>query len=61
MFCFIDVGARKDPNPRNLPQMDAKQATPVPTTLNPLRAAPPAPLPKAAPAAEGAEKGAEHH
>ena len=42
MFDFLDVTTRVNFQPRNLPPMD--NATPVPDTMNPLKAAPPQPL-----------------
>jgi cytochrome c oxidase subunit 4 len=49
MFDFLDVGTRDHLQPRNMPNMD--NATPVPDSMNPLKAAPPQPL-TPAPAAE---------
>jgi cytochrome c oxidase subunit 4 len=48
MFDFLDVGTRDRLQPRNMPVME--NATPVPDTMNPLKAAPPKPL-EPAPAA----------
>jgi cytochrome c oxidase subunit 4 len=47
-FDFLDVGTRDRLQPRNMPVME--NATPVPDTMNPLKAAPPKPL-EPAPAA----------
>ena len=49
MFDFLDVGTRDRLQPRNMPVME--NATPVPDTMNPLKAAPPKPL-EPAPATE---------
>ena len=49
MFDFIDVGSRVTFLPRNMPPME--NATPVPDSMNPLKAAAPKPL-EPAPAAE---------
>ena len=49
MFDFLDVTTRDHMQPRNMPVME--NATPVPDTMNPLKAAPPKPL-EPAPAAE---------
>src|SRR5689334_17901866 len=48
MFDFLDVTSRDHLQPRNMPVME--KATPVPDTMNPLKAAPPKPL-EPAPAA----------
>jgi len=48
MFDFIDVGSRVNLQPHNMPPM--QNATPVPDSMNPLKAAPPKPL-EPAPAA----------
>lgn len=48
MFDFLDVGTRDRLQPRNMPVME--NATPVPDSMNPLKAAPPKPL-EPAPAA----------
>jgi len=48
MFDFLDVTTRDGMQPRNMPVME--NATPVPDTMNPLKAAPPKPL-EPAPAA----------
>jgi cytochrome c oxidase subunit IV len=53
MFDFLDVGTRDHLQPRNMPVME--NATPVPDTMNPLKAAPPKPL-EPAPAAEHPEE-----
>ena len=50
MFDFLDVGTRDNLQPRNMPAME--KATPVPDSMNPLKAAPPKPLAPAAPAEE---------
>jgi cytochrome c oxidase subunit IV len=42
MFDFIDVTSRVNLQPRNMPPM--QNATPVPDSMNPLKAAPPQPL-----------------
>jgi len=42
MFDFLDVTSRNAYPPRNMPPM--QNATPVPDTMNPLKAAPPQPL-----------------
>ena len=42
MFDFLDVTSRNTYPPRNMAPME--HATPVPDTMNPLRAAPPRPL-----------------
>jgi cytochrome c oxidase subunit 4 len=49
MFDFLDVSSRVNFQPRNMPPME--NATPVPDSMNPLKAAPPQPLtpPPAAP------------
>jgi len=57
MFDFIDVGSRVVFAPRNTAPMD--NATPVPDSMNPLKAAPPRPL-DPAPATEE-HKAAEEH
>jgi len=49
MFDFLDVTTRDHMQPRNMPVME--NATPVPDTMNPLKAAPPKPL-EPAPATE---------
>ena len=48
MFDFLDVTTRDGMQPRNMPVME--NATPVPDSMNPLKAAPPKPL-EPAPAA----------
>ena len=58
MFDFIDVSSRVNFQPRNMPNME--NATPVPDTMNPLKAAPPKPL-EPAPAASEEHKSAEEH
>ena len=57
MFDFIDVGSRVVFAPRNTAPME--NATPVPDSMNPLKAAPPRPLDPAPAAAE--PKAAEEH
>ena len=53
MFDFLDVTTRDGMQPRNMPVME--NATPVPDTMNPLKAAPPKPLePAPAPAEHAA-------
>jgi hypothetical protein len=57
MFDFIDVGTRVNLQPHNMKGME--KATPVPDSMNPLKAAPPKPLvPEPAPAGE--HEGGEH-
>jgi len=60
MFDFLDVTSREPLQPRNMPVME--NATPVPDTMNPLKAAPPKPLEPAPAAREGKEatKNEEH-
>ncbi len=54
MFDFIDVGTRVNLQPHNVKGME--KPTPVPDSMNPLKAAPPKPLaPEPAPAGEGGE------
>jgi cytochrome c oxidase subunit IV len=50
MFDFLDVTSRVNFQPRNGPNME--NATPVPDSMNPLKAAPPKPLEPAPAAAE---------
>ena len=50
MFDFLDVTSRDHLQPRNMPAME--HATPAPDSMNPLKAAPPQPLPPAPAAAE---------
>ena len=54
---FIDVGTRVNLQPHNMKAME--KPTPVPDSMNPLKAAPPKPL-AAAPAAAGEPEGGEH-
>jgi cytochrome c oxidase subunit 4 len=54
LFTFLDVGTRRDPQPRNLaPMTDQQNPTPVPPTMNPLLTPPPQPLPAATKGKEG--------
>ena len=57
MFDFLDVTSRKNFPPNNMTPME--HATPVPDSMNPLKAAPPKPLEPAKPADE--HKAAEEH
>jgi cytochrome c oxidase subunit 4 len=56
MFDFIDVGTRVNLQPHNVKQME--KPTPVPDSMNPLKAPPPRPLAPAPAAGEPA--GGEH-
>lgn len=55
MFDFIDVGTRVNLQPHNVKSME--KPTPVPDSMNPLKAAPPKPL---APEPVAAGEGGEH-
>jgi len=57
MFDFIDVGTRVNLQPHNTKAME--KPTPVPDSMNPLKAAPPKPLAPAVPAT-GEHEGGEH-
>ncbi|MGH9593894.1 MAG: hypothetical protein ACRD5L_12445, partial [Bryobacteraceae bacterium] len=57
MFDFLDVGTRVNLQPHNMKAME--RPTPVPDSMNPLKAAPPKPL-APEPAAAGEPEGAEH-
>ena len=57
MFDFLDVGTRVNLQPHNMKAME--KPTPVPESMNPLKAAPPKPV-TAAPAAAGEHEGGEH-